>query len=232
MNEPANRTERRSFLRKVTGVGAAFVVLARPRVSRAAEEEEVSATEDLMREHGILRRLLLVYGEAIRRIDAKQELKAESISQAGEIIRGFIENYHERDEEEYIFPRLRKAGKMTDLVAVLVAQHQAGRQLTAEILKRATTAGLASPGERGKLTESMRLFIRMYEPHSAREDTVLFPAFRELVGAKELDKLKDIFEAKEKALPGGGFEKMVIAVTKIEQSLGIADLAQFTPKAP
>jgi hypothetical protein len=55
----------------------------------------------------------------------------------------------------------------------------------------------------------MRLFIRMYEPHAAREDTVLFPAFRTLVGAKELDALKDIFEERERALPGGGFEKIL-----------------------
>ena len=39
----------------------------------------------------------------------------------------------------------------------------------------------------------------------------------------------DVFEDKEKALPHGGFEKMVDEVAKIEQSIGIYDLAQFTP---
>jgi hypothetical protein len=72
----------------------------------------------------------------------------------------------------------------------------------------------------------------MYEPHAAQEDTVLFPAFRELVGRKQLAQLQDIFEDKENALPEGGFEKMVVEVTKIEQAVGIADLASFTPKVP
>ena len=76
----------------------------------------------------------------------------------------------------------------------------------------------------------MRQFIRMYNPHEAREDTVLFPAFRELIGPKELDKLKDVFEQKEKALPMGDFEKMVADVAGIEQAFGIYDLAQLTPK--
>jgi len=76
----------------------------------------------------------------------------------------------------------------------------------------------------------MRLFGRMYEPHAAREDTVLFPAFRALVGEKELVKLKDVFEQKEKALPHGGFEQMVTLVAKLEQSLGIGDLARSTPR--
>ena len=184
-----------------------------------------------MREHGILRRILLVYGEAVRRLEAKQELKPEPIERSAHIVREFIEDYHERDEEEFLFPRFLKAGQMVDLVNTLLAQHQAGRKLTADIQRLATTVGLASASDRQKLAESMRLFIRMYEPHAAREDTVLFPAFRNLVGAKELDKLKDVFEDKEKALPGGGFEKMVAEVAKIEESLGIADLAKFTPRA-
>jgi len=225
--------ERRSFLRQAAGAGAALALVGSARLARAKPkeaEEEVSATEDLMREHGILRRLLLVYGEAIHRLEAKQELKAEPIAHSAQIIRAFIEDYHERDEEQYIFPRFQKAGKMVDLVGTLLQQHQAGRKLTREVLRLATPAALSGASDRQKLVESMRQFVRMYEPHSAREDTVLFPAFRELVGGKELDKLKDLFEDKEKALPGGGFEKMVIEVAKIEQSLGIHDLAQFTPK--
>jgi hypothetical protein len=69
----------------------------------------------------------------------------------------------------------------------------------------------------------------MYEPHAAREDTVLFPAFRALLGERELDKLQDLFEDKEKALPHGGFEKMVAEVARLEQSIGIYDLASLTP---
>jgi hypothetical protein len=32
----------------------------------------------------------------------------------------------------------------------------------------------------------MQAFVRMYEPHEAREDTVIFPAFRRVVPAAEL----------------------------------------------
>ena len=106
----------------------------------------------------------------------------------------------------------------------MTAQHQAGRRVTADVLRLAKVEA-----SRKQLAASLRSFIRMYEPHAAREDTVLFPAFRELVGEKELAKLQDVFEDKEKALPHGGFEKMVDEVAKIEQALGIYDLAKFTP---
>jgi len=151
------------------------------------------------------------------------------VAHAATIIREFIEDYHEKDEEEFIFPRFEKARKLTDLVAVLRQQHQAGRRLTADVLKLATAAGLKSDANRKQLGDALGKFIRMYEPHAAREDTVLFPAFRELVGEKELAKLQDLFEDKEKALPHGGFEKMVDAVARLEEALGIADLARFTP---
>jgi hemerythrin-like domain-containing protein len=182
-----------------------------------------------MREHGVLRRVLLVYGEAARRLGAGGEVPAEPLTHAATIVREFIEDYHEKDEEEFIFPRFERAKKLTDLVAVLRAQHKAGRKLTADVLKLATTAGVKSEATRKPLAEALQQFIRMYEPHAAREDTVLFPAFRALVGDKELARLQDVFEDKEKALPHGGFEQMVDAVAGIERAFGIADLARVTP---
>src|SRR5947208_12734260 len=115
---------RRRFLQDAVGVGAAIALLVHGQAGAKEEEENVSPTEDLMREHGVLRRLLLVYGEVVRRIEANQEIAPDPVAHAAKIIRAFIEDYHERDEEEYIFPRFQKAGKMTDLVAVLLQQHQ------------------------------------------------------------------------------------------------------------
>ena len=78
----------------------------------------------------------------------------------------------------------------------------------------------------------MQAFIRMYEPHEAREDTVLFPALRKVVSGHEFGALGEEFETKEQQLFGeDGFEKMVDRVACIEESLGIYDLAQFTPRA-
>jgi hemerythrin-like domain-containing protein len=196
-------------------------------------ERAVSPTEDLMREHGILRRLLLVYAEVSRRIDLplgapgpNQAFPPQAVTEAAQIVRAFIEDYHERDEEEYVFPRMRRAKKLVQLVEVLSEQHQAGRKLTSQILQIASRPS----GDRRELGQLMQKFIHMYEPHAAREDTVLFPAFANLIGDKELAELQELFERKEKALPLGDFEKMVERVGHIEQALGIYDLALATPR--
>ena len=68
-------------------------------------------------------------------------------------------------------------------------------------------------------------------PHEAREDTVLFPAFRKIVSRNEYDSLGEEFEKNEHRLFGeDGFEMMVNKVAGIEKALGIYELSQFTPE--
>jgi hemerythrin-like domain-containing protein len=208
--------------------GPAHLALA---AGKQESKEEVGPAEDLMREHGVLRRVLPIYEEGLRRLNEGKDLPARVITDAAQIIRRFIEDYHEKLEENELFPRFKKAGKLVDLVQVLNDQHQAGRKLTATVLQAATPAGLADAGKRRQLGEALRHFMRMYRPHAAREDTVLFPAFRTIVSAKEYEELGEKFEDKEHQLFGkDGFEKIVAEVAGLEKALGIYDLAQFTPK--
>jgi len=229
-----NHPSRRQFLKK-SGVILAVSGFAAPGKSATNEEgnkdEEISPPEDLMREHGVLKRILLIYGEAIRRIDSKQDLPPEPLADSATIIREFVEDYHEKLEEDFLFPRFKKANKLVDLVNVLLQQHQAGRQLTDITMHLATSQTLKNADDRRKLVDPMRQFIRMYNPHEAREDTVLFPAFRGIVSAHEFDSLGEDFEKKEDELFGeDGFFKVVDRVAEIERKLGIYDLAHSRPK--
>ena len=244
-------TSRREFISLVaaagTGllaVGAAGVVTAQQQPKQGPEqgkeaqepgeeeekEEKVSPAEDLMREHGVLKRVLLVYAEAVRRMDAGQDPPPDAILDGANVIRDFIEDYHEKLEEDFLFPRFRQADTLVDLVDVLYQQHQAGRKLTGTTLNYAKASSLKDELERRHLRDSMATMVRMYGPHEAREDTVLFPAFRKLLSADEYDALGEQFETREHELFGeDGFEKMVDRVAGIEKALGIYDLAQFTP---
>jgi hemerythrin-like domain-containing protein len=215
----------------VTGAAKARAKEPEEPPKEEEEEEEVSPAEDLMREHGILKRVLLVYGEAVRRISVSEDLPPDPILDAANLVRSFVEDYHEKLEENFLFPRFRKANKLTELVDVLVTQHQGGRKLTDITLRFANLASLRNPDDKRRLSESMTQFIRMYNPHEAREDTVLFPAFRKIVSGHEYDALGEDFEKKEHELFGDdGFGKMVDRVARIERALGIYDLSQFTPR--
>ncbi len=231
---------RRQFLGGVTAGGLVLSACSTARESAMKKEgpgtkkeesdDEVSPAEDLMREHGVLKRILLIYREGIQRIDTKEDLPPDLLTASANLIRRFIEDYHEKLEEDYLFPRFRKAGSLVELVETLTAQHQRGRSLTDTILRLSTAAGLKNAQDRQKLRDTLHLFVRIYEPHEAREDTVLFPAFRKLVARNEYDALGEGFEKREHELFGEeGFEKNVEEVARIEKALGIYDLAQFTP---
>jgi hemerythrin-like domain-containing protein len=80
------------------------------------------------------------------------------------------------------------------------------------------------------LSSSIAAFVRMYRPHEAREDTVLFPALHKLVSRHEYDAMGEEFEKIERKTFGGdGFDMAVDQVTEIEKKLGIYDISQFTP---
>src|SRR6266571_3450987 len=78
------------------------------------QEEEVGATEDLMREHGVLNRILLIYEEGLRRLRDREEVTPDVFHKPATLVRKFVEEYHEKLEENFIFPELQKAKKLVD----------------------------------------------------------------------------------------------------------------------
>jgi hemerythrin-like domain-containing protein len=232
-------SKKRNLITKTAIAGAAIAgglilpsVLAAKdnKKSSKKDEAEVTPPEDLMREHGVLDRLLLVYEAGLRKFASNEDFDPAIITNAAETVRDFIENYHEKSEEEAVFPRFKKAEKMVPLVDTLLTQHQAGRRVTQTILQSAP--GSRKDGDdRKRLVASIHSFITMYRPHAAREDTDLFPLLRSLVSAHEYDAMAEDFEKKEHQLFGeDGFEKMVNRVAQLEESIGIHDLSQFTPR--
>ncbi|MBX7246615.1 MAG: hemerythrin domain-containing protein [Candidatus Sumerlaeaceae bacterium] len=245
MDNPSKISQdRRKFLGSALAGAAGLMLVNGPATWAAKKEakkpgkqeeepgEEVAPAEDLMREHGVLNRILLIYDESITRLGkANPDLPLDVVADSAGIIRHFIEDYHEKLEEDFLFPRLRKAGKEVELVEVLLAQHRAGRTLTDQIIASAKQTAMKDESAKLQLQSHLRAFNRMYRPHEAREDTILFPAFKSIVSPHEYAALGEDFEDKEHQLFGeDGFEKMVDRVAGLERKLGIYDLAQFTPK--
>jgi hemerythrin-like domain-containing protein len=191
---------------------------------------EVTPPEDLMREHGVLDRVLLIYDAAIRRLSANQDFDSGVITDCAKLVQDFIENYHEKSEEDFLFPRFRKAHQLEDLVTTLLEQHHAGRNVTLVILKSASQVRSDAVAKRN-CTNAMQAFVTMYRPHAAREDTVLFPKLRDIVSSDEFDAIGEEMEKREHEHFGeDGFEKAVAHVAELEKRIGLYELQQFTPK--
>lgn len=195
------------------------------------EGERDSPFEDLMREHGVLNRILLIYEEILSRMESRTPFPPEVLMESARLIRGFIEDHHGKLEEDWLFPRFEKAQKLVDLVRVLREQHQAGRWLTDNILALAAPASFQTTSVRKALASNMRLFSRMFRPHAAREDTVLFPAFFSIVSPDELNAVVEELEARELELSDKDANlKIMEMVADMEKTLGIHELSRFTPR--
>ena len=152
---------------------------------------EVTATEDLMREHGILRRALLVYqGVAPKLRSNPPGVPPDALQRTAKLFRAFGEDYHEKKlEEAYIFPAVKQAGgAAAALPDVLAAQHQRGREITDYIIAVTNGAKLGA-GNADALAKALESFVLMYENHAAREDTIIFPAWKQTLTAKQLDEM-------------------------------------------
>jgi hemerythrin-like domain-containing protein len=186
--------------------------------------------EDLMSEHGLLLRILLIYRHLMTGRAAGQPVQAAHAHDSALIVHDYIEAFHEELEEAYVFPRLLRAGQLKPTVSTLLLQHARGRQITQLILADSGGSGSLQTAAADRVATAMTAFVRMYEPHEAREDTVIYPAFRALLTPGEIADLGARFADLQAGQFGrDGFAAMVQRVAVIEQALGIYDLAQFTP---
>lgn len=220
---------RRATMLASLGLGGALALAGCGKSEPAGED--VSAVEDLMREHGVLRRILVVYRAVVPVLRANPAaLDAGALGQAATLFKTFGEDYHERKlEEQHIFPAVQKAGgAAAALVGTLLAQHDRGREITA-FIQTTTAGGKIGTGAAEPLARALDTFARMYEAHTAFEDTIVFQAWRKSLTRAQLDQAGDQFEDIERAqFKGDGFDMAVDQVSAIEQRLGLADLARYT----
>ena len=221
----------------LSGANSKIAPAAAKRDKRSEEmnEKEVGAVEDLMREHGVIRRGILVYRNMAAKLRANPaSLDPDLLRRTATMFRTFGEDYHEKKlEEAHIFPTIKKAGgPAAAYVDILVAQHQRGRELTDYILGT-VGKGAIGTGDAETVARVLDGVELMYEHHAAREDTVVFPAWKEALSAHQLDEMGELFEEIEhKQFGKDGFEDAVAQIAHIEEALGIADISQFTPSPP
>lgn len=232
----APSSARRRFL-SAAGLSGALLLAGCASSGHGEEggEKEVTANEDLMREHGVLRRALIVYDTAAGRLRRDPAaVSPDALARTASLFRTFGEDYHERRlEEPFIFPVVRRAGGPAAAYPdVLVAQHQRGREITAYVLE-VTRRGRIGAADAEPMARALEAMVRMYEPHTAREDTIVFPAWKAALSETQYEEMGDKFEDIERQQFGhDGFEDAVREIGRIETALGIGDLATFTAPPP
>ena len=219
----------------LTGVMIGLPALGAAEKKEDEEEKGVSAVEDLMREHGVLRRALLVYAETSYRLtQGNLDIPLIELGRTATLFRRFGEDYHERSlEEKHVFVPLIKAGGQNAAIArTLTAQHERGRQIT-DYIAAVAKKGRISPADVTPFSNSLAALVRMYEHHAAIEDTVIFPAWKAAISPAQYHELNEEFEDLEHRMFGkDGFEDAVKQIAGIEKAFGLSDLSTLTAAVP
>ena len=134
-------------------VGAGWAASSSPAAG-PADQSVIPPDVGLMREHGVLKRVLLCYREMITQAQSGGKLNAAHVQDSALIIHDYIEGFHEGLEEGYVFPRLQpgQLGSTVDAlilgstVDTLIVQHARGRVITQFILAHATAGQPPAPG--------------------------------------------------------------------------------------
>jgi hypothetical protein len=93
--------------------------------------------------------------------------------------------------------------------------------------------GKLGAGSADALAKALETFVLMYENHAAREDTIIFPAWKQTLTAEQLDEVGEKFEdVEEQQFGSDGYNDAVKQIGDIEGLLGLADISQFTAPPP
>jgi len=224
-------TDRRGLLRAGMAGGLLFAAPVAPALAQEKKKPEAGPPpEQLMRGHAVLARILLIYESGLRRTGQGEDIDPAVFARAAEIAKRFIHDHQEKMEDELVFARFRKAGRMVELVSVLMEQHAAGARLTDRILAGAPQARNKEPRE--AMGRDVQALVAMYRPHMAREATDVFPTLRHLVNSDEYAEIADEMAKRERQVAGAdGFEKIAKQVAEVEGVIGLKDIGVFTPKS-
>lgn len=197
-----------------------------------AVHAEESPVEDLASEHGIVERILSIYEEIKNLLLQKQKVESKLLFQSVDIVRKFVEDYHEKTEENFIFPLFENKDLHVALIRELRKQHTAGRVLTDKLLQLGQL-DYWNKKQKRSIIKMLDQFITMYRFHISREDTNLFPEFRKLVSKEEYERLGKLFDTAEDNLFGkDGYQVFLRQIEQIERKLGIFNITKFTPIVP
>lgn len=225
-------TERRKII-AAAGGGVLLGVAGTSAVFARREIKELDTVGDLMREHSLLRRALLVYRQtAIKLRQGSAIIDMNALNQTARLFRKFGEDYHEKElEETFVFPVIRKTnGRAAPLADVLQKQHEIGREITNYILSM-TNSGTVS--QTNELARAFEMLTTMYDNHAAREDTIVFQAWRRALTDKQFEEIGSKFEEIQCAQFGkNGFSDAEKQMSAIEEALGYGDLSQFNAPLP
>jgi hemerythrin-like domain-containing protein len=162
--------------------------------------------EILMNEHRLIERVLGSLESAVAGLEGRLAIERPLLGDYAAFFRGFADAFHHGKEEDILFPRMIERGfpRERGPLAVMYAEHRAGREHVSALARIAGGSGPLGGGEAASFAETSTGFVTLLRGHILKEDRMLYPMALGRLTGPELDEMEGRFEEFERRMRADG----------------------------
>ena len=141
----------------------------------------MQARGQLMIEHRLIERMLLVIEDVLGKIESKHRVDPVFVDIAVDFIRVYADRTHHGKEEDILFRELNNKSLTPEdrqLMKELIEEHVFGRQTTKALVEANTRYRNGDETALADIAERLQTLIEFYPRHIQKEDKVFFPSSR------------------------------------------------------
>jgi hemerythrin-like domain-containing protein len=162
--------------------------------------------ENLMAEHRLIVRVLAALDALVQQLQANAPAARQDLAQFATFFRQFADKCHHGKEEDRLFVKLNEHGFPREYgpVGVMLAEHVAGRAHVRALAEVGQGSGPLTPAEIQAVIEHGGEFVPLLLLHIQKEDHILYPMAQQAIPAEEMARLDVDCEAFEREMMGAG----------------------------
>ena len=145
----------------------------------------MTPTEILMDEHQLILAVLDSLEEGADRLDSGDKVDADFFLDAAEFVADFADKCHHAKEEDILFVAMTAMDMPQDSgpVAVMLAEHEEGRQYTAGFRAAAEQMKDGDAAAAADVIRNVFDYVNLMREHNNKENNVLFPMAEQIIPA-------------------------------------------------
>jgi hemerythrin-like domain-containing protein len=177
----------------------------------------VKATQILMDEHRVIEHVLSAMQVAADRVSKGEEMRPAFFINSALFIKNFADGCHHRKEEGVLFIAMNESGMPTQggPIAVMLAEHEQGREFTREMKAAAEAWDKGDLSARNAVVQNALGYVALLRQHIHKEDNILFPMADRVIPPERQQKVLKEFERIEVEETGEGVHEKYHALAEV-----------------
>ena len=147
--------------------------------------------ELMMQEHELIVQVLASLQTMAQRLAEGQPVARQDVADFGRFFRDFADKCHHGKEEDRLFVEMVEAGfpRESGPIAVMLAEHDAGREEVRGLLAIGMGSGPLSELEKAQTIQYANEFVPLLYGHIQKENNILYPMAQDAIAPEVFERL-------------------------------------------